>query len=358
MAWVAEPQSGPVRVSLESASAPEEPVTMLSGLVLDQVGQPLAGASVRLADGMAPVVAGEDGTFSIRGPEAGSIAVVSAPGHEATTQWLDAREPLRVALVTQPPWAEGDAEFAAPSGELLGEGFVVDAEGRAVRDAVVAIADTGLQARTDGSGRYRIALPEGPASVVAWKDATVARADGIEPARTRGLVPMPQLVLEPGATVRGRLVDEAGEPLEGATFSLRGEGVWRQFRSGEGGAFVCSGVGHGDYVLTVQAREGLLGMRRALAVAGSHVDLELTQKAAEPFAVEVFHGAEPVAGVWVMAEEPGLRRVVTQTDDSGRATLEGMGDGPFEFEVRAPENYARYAIVDFDSEKSRLLVQP
>ena len=106
-----------------------------------------------------------------------------------------------------------------------------------------------------------------------------------------------------------------------------------------------------------QPHRGEPGTQQRIEVAGATTDVELTLAADEPFAVRVRDQRGPVEGAWVLAEAgAGSRRAVATTDDLGRAVLTGLGDGPFEFEVREPEHYESCEILAFDPDSAELTV--
>ena len=345
-------------VSLDTAAPVVEPTTTLVGRVVDRHGWPVRGVVAR--SGTVEAVTDEHGEYHMVVPAAGARVTLSSPEHDSRTAWLDPAEAPVTVLVPKLPWSEGAAAERPSHDALVGEGFLVDARGDAIQNAVVTVAETGARARSDDTGRYRIALPgDGTATLIAWDgDGRVARSDALRSERARGLVPLPQLELGAGAAVRGLLKDPDGEPLAGAALVVRGEGVQRQVRTNASGMFAVEGLVAGDYVLEALPHRGAPGFRRELACGGTaSVDYELVMAWAEPFVVEVVADGEPVADAWVVATEADAYRALARTDAEGVAVFEGVGRGPLSFEVRAADTLAPYEILAFDGASHQLLVR-
>jgi hypothetical protein len=90
------------------------PSGLITGVVTDEQGRPLAEATVALGDAPVPVpdiaaLTGPDGAFALAAPVPGSYTVVAAaPGHGAgrvgvQVQAGRALAPVRVMLTTTPP---------------------------------------------------------------------------------------------------------------------------------------------------------------------------------------------------------------------------------------------------------------
>jgi len=202
----------------------------VEGRVVDPGGAPVAGAGIWLTS-LTPswtagsVVAESDaaGRFRLRdlpkGPSLGALAGGYRPSALVDLDLLDRdRSPLEVTLVVE----RGGATLA---------GRVVDAGGAPIAGALIALGRKLLgdrrfdgsgeevwsprTAESDEQGRFSLsALPSGETSVSV-------RADGWPPwsewvTLVEGSTTRCDVVLRPGATLRGRVTDEAGRPVPGA----------------------------------------------------------------------------------------------------------------------------------------------
>ena len=211
----------------------------LGGVVKRPDGKtPAAGAVVRAeGKGLATrwVEAGPDGRFTLSGVPAGEVTVVADGGEQGRgSAAVPATGPVTVVL--------------APPARIAGR--VVDAlTGAAVGGARVVVRGAEARAVSDAGGRYSIGgLPAGSYEVTAdtathvpWSRSGVRVAAG----QTTAL----DVPLRAGATLTGRVVDEAGAPVEGARLTLasgdplsfrslrRQFGPDRSWRTGRDGRF-------------------------------------------------------------------------------------------------------------------------
>ena len=57
----------------------------------------------------------------------------------------------------------------------------------------------------------------------------------------------------------------------------------------------------------------------------------------------------------VFAEELGLRSAYAQADEEGRVLLAGLGDGPYDFDVR-DQDLGELGVIGFDESLGQLVV--
>lgn len=208
-----EPVAGVLIVRL----APPEAVT---GRVADaQTGKPIAGALVwsGLPPDLPPVRTAEDGTFRLPMPAAGRPFGVSARGYETSAAQGGSAKPVAVAL----------KRTAAVRGQ------VVDTAGAPIAGASIQVIPGPSQDRNLSSPAYMAPpfsgadggfsipglLPGGVYKLTAHRagygrsqvEIKVAPAGRPTPAR---------IVLGSGSTVTGRIVDEGGNPVEGAEVTM------------------------------------------------------------------------------------------------------------------------------------------
>ncbi|NHA68487.1 CapA family protein [Phycicoccus flavus] len=105
------------------AGAQDGPARPASGLVVDDTGAPVAGATVRLGD--ATVRTGADGRF--RAPaDAAAVADVRSPGHLARAQVLEPGVPTRVVLTRR---GEGAVSLRFGGDAMMGRRFFTSRDG-------------------------------------------------------------------------------------------------------------------------------------------------------------------------------------------------------------------------------------
>src|SRR6185436_12494093 len=136
--------------------------------------------------------------------------------------WLVALGSSGMQAASPPPPRPAASAVPAPSPVL--EGTVKGPDGKPVEKALVLVhpqsapfADAPLTARTDASGRFRLALPRAEPSTVR------VQATGLAPRtlpRVRPGVPL-AVTLERGRTIEGTVVDSAGAPIAGARVEAR-----------------------------------------------------------------------------------------------------------------------------------------
>lgn len=153
--------------------------------------------------------------------------------------------------------------------------------------------------------------------------------------------------LDPLGRIAGRVVDEDGEPLAGASLTLTGGsgfsvGAVETATTDEEGAFLFEGLEPGRFGL-VAASPGRGTWNRGLALqAGDSRELgDLVLEAGERWRHRVlgrFSASgrpEPVAGATLVAVDPSDAVVPASTDVYGEAEVEGPATGPLLLEVRA-----------------------
>ncbi len=340
---------------------PQAPLAVVEGFVLDAMGFRMVGAEVAVArGGQTGDEAGErmrtdaDGGFRFELPGRGPVACsVQASGFRPLRQTVRpaAGDPVVMALEPQAPWdapATGPEPTPAPApgAEFAGEGFVRDANGKAVAGGLVVVRETGACARTDDIGRFRIELPqEGPATLLLHHDGKgpsglCALAEPMDFDRRRGLVPLPDLVAQPGAAIRGTLRDPQGQPVTGVPLLLTGHGLRRLVLSGPDGAFGIAGLLGGRYQLLALAFRGAVAATAEVRVDAPLVTCELRLEATQNRRLQVLDEAgAPMGGAYVAASFGGQRRAVAQADPQGWLDLPAVASPalPTELEVRTAD---------------------
>lgn len=360
-----EPRSAVVR---HATSAPKPIASEVAGVVVDRRGWPVVCAKVRLIDGDELVETDAFGRFRLRGPGAvNRVLRIEAPGRHAPLVARGGVEELALVLQDALPWnpeaATARVAPAPPADDLLvGEGWVRTASGEPAPGAKIVVRETGAAARTDEQGRYLLSLPDVPCTIVAWDhNGGVAVSESAAPPRRQGKLPLPELRLAPGHTVRGRLRDADGQSVVDAAIVVDNVGVMRTVHSEQGGLFVVSSLVGGELTVTVLPHRGHLG-RRIRAVVGGDADLgdvAVAHAEREPLRVTVVDSAgaaKPFTHV-VADQDEGLCRAYGQSDARGVVMFSGLGAGETRFEVRDAE-LRPMQIAGFDAAARTLSVSP
>jgi len=259
-------------------------------------------------------------------------------------------EPWRLRLACQgagSAWVDAAAGAADVSLSFTSAGdwklTVVSPDGKPVDPAVVELhaASNRLQALGETDRHGRIDFPALPAGLAVLR---LASAPGRAVDTMTGQVgSLPRkIVLRPGTTIHGRLVDEKGGPVSGATVKLEG---WLRgpvtvylrphVKSDKEGRFHFDHLARLNGVLAVEAK-GFA--RRTVDVTAEGPDLDLgtlvLTRAVELTAIVTGPGQRPVAGAEVKA---GAGRSA-KTDERGRAVFNDLGaDQPAELSVQAAD---------------------
>ncbi len=370
---------GPLWVSAESAATIEgvakvsssfDPVEVrvrralrLSGHVRDVDGSPLIGATVIAVPGVTrdggglvvystpsaggampgrprEALTGSDGRFSVHGIPEGAckltvfraadvadyFGAISAKGtsfgpFDAGAEGLDLRldDPRRASL---------RLHVVYPDGSPVAQG--------AVRWHPEGGFHGGFQNFTGGDGRIRIpdmADPSYAVRVTAYSEPRTTRVfRGISPGETEH-----ELVLTPGETLAGRVVDDVGAPLGGLSLNARRVGGFGQLSSysvasGEDGTFAFRDLEEGSYEIKPAGAVGgrWRRLREAVSADGgaSGILVRTTVEGRLQGVVVDTHGA-PVAGMRMYFHPRSTKstwRTVphTTSDDAGRFEMTGL----------------------------------
>lgn len=318
----------------------------LVGRVVDQLGQAVAGAEIRVLGGSrCAALTRTNGAFEVmvklRDPYR-RIAVAASGFSTVIERCAPTDFDAFVAqLSAPPPWQPQPPLPLAPRrAALAGEGFVQDADKRPVAGVVVTALQTGESATSDDVGRYLIPIAAPATSFLAWHPS--GRCAAIEPVHTtqsEGMVSLGVTSLAEGGRLSGsvRLPDGAVAPA--AAIVLRREGMVRRCLTDEAGAFRLGGLVAGDYDLEVLATAGALGVKHPLRVEGpGSQQTELHLVAEAPLRVRVVDQAQaPRAGAYVLATDAEARSAWAQTDAEGVTTLRGLAAGAQVQEARGAD---------------------
>ncbi|MBL8863285.1 MAG: carboxypeptidase regulatory-like domain-containing protein [Planctomycetes bacterium] len=325
----------------------------------EPVAEPATGGIL----GRAPVAA--DGTFRLElppGTPEAHLVVVGRSWHGHATERVDVAAGGRVALVAYcGAWIEGVAR--APAGrdvsELEGLEIALETSPDSLTGGMQTFQAARREARVAG-GRFefRALAPDFVYELSALPErlaAASAKAAGLVAGRGTPL----EIAFARGGSVRGRVLDEAGGPVAGATVRATQAGRWfgfddktvRRATSGADGAFELAAVAAGPAQVTAEAQGRLADKPRKVEVVdgGSIEGVELVLGVGGTIAgavrwadgrpgaaliVDVSFDMTQMAGMGAFNARKGAKGSA-QTDAEGRFRVTGLGPGPFLVEARA-----------------------
>lgn len=362
-ASAASTPSAPVVVRRPGATAPKVATVTTRVRVFGPLGFLLAGASLENGDEVLRTDA--EGSCRIEFDRRTVRDVLVRAGGAQSRWWrLHAVSPdlAAVQLAAAAPW-DAPATALPPVAQRRGEGTVRGADGKALAFAFVVSAGLDEWARTDEFGRYRVALPAGPAELLVHASGSGAELAGqallAEPFRSEradGLVPLPDLATIAGHALRGTVRNSRGEPIEGAPLVVRGQHLVRVLETGVGGAFQLGGLLPGRYQIEPFACRGEVGVATTLTLDGpvQFVDLAL-QTASELRIAVVDEVGVPCRDLLVASVVGSLRRGVGPTDADGFVAVPVVA-GHTTFEVRHVPELAPVRVREWQPDAARLVV--
>ncbi len=287
------------------------PARSASGKVVDERGRPIAGALVTavptLLTRFSEVTSGPDGSFKLDGLGDGALFfTAAAPGYLPTGRAFS----FPAAGITLPL-----SRPRAIEGSVLSRGK--PAAGAQVRLYAYHFGRTAT-AGQDGSFRFEGLLPE-EYTVAASQETRAASATvTAEQPLTRVV-----LNLEDGMRVRGRVSDEAGAPIPGASIAAYlGSRRLSDSRSDEQGRFSVEGVPAGGRIIASQE-----GYESSAAPVAENAELELVLHAQVMVTGTVLSSSgEPVPEVQILAH--GASRGMATSDATGAFRLALREAGP------------------------------
>ena len=350
----AKKQAGPVVVRRQES--PELPRATRNGFVYDSMGFLLVGADILPNSGAAEKT-GADGAFSVDLLKyETSDLLVRAEGRRA--EWLRTSaispDPLAVRLVPDAPW-DAEVKTPEPAPKLRGEGLVRGADGRPLANAFVNVLGTDCWGLTGEAGRVELPLPAPEVSFVVHRASRESEAGGLAAVsrpfvspRAQGVVPLPDLVGEPGGSIRGIVRNEHGDPVSGLPVMVRGPGGVRYARTGAGGVFVLGGLIAADYTVEPFAHRGAVAEAVSVRVDRPVIACDLHLSTLKEAGLRIVDESGALAvGVWVASSLHGLRRGVDQVGDDGLVQLPIASAS--EFEVRLADSFASCEIKQYDA---------
>jgi hypothetical protein len=322
------------------------PGASLAGLVRDDDGRPVPGATVRAEADQgwgAPPPERTDarGEFRMAGVREGEYTVVAREGGRAPGFAVAVVEPEGEATVSvvlsEGGYATGrivDAERRPLAGRVRLDGFAGRSLPEFASDVLTA------QARADGTFALG-PLPLGSLSLDVSAPRHVSRQVTVE-IGARGRAPdLGDLVLDRGLSIAGRVRERGGRPLAGVSLRAErhgaGESSEAEAASEDDGAFLLAGLGSGRHDVTASAA-GYVAARSIADAGGEPVELVL-EPGGQIEGRVVDGDGDPVDNAFVSAEEQ------SRSQGSASAVFEKAEDGSGRFTLRdvAAGTYALYA---------------
>jgi protocatechuate 3,4-dioxygenase beta subunit len=239
------------------------PELVIRGRVLDELGQPLAAATLGAegyfhvrpavaARDAATAVSDETGSFELSGlrSDIGHALTVEAAGHARRTLELGPvlDEPLVITLAPAALLSGTVIDGAGTPAEdielvLLPAGPASPVPRQGPLDAGARVQSLELRTRTDATGTFLFeGLAPGPLRLVVQRDGDPLLEHELEPLAD-GRFAHPLLVLPPDSvTLEGSVRDERGRLLAGARVELERQGRVAVLTTDAAGRFRCAGL--------------------------------------------------------------------------------------------------------------------
>ncbi len=307
------------------------------GRVVDEAGQPVAGASVTptFAEATSAPVVSEPFRWAITDSAGEFHGLIEAGRHGLLVTHrghLENRSMFKVAAPMKPLTVRLDQAFRLA-------GRVVNGKGVPLAHVMVGIVGLSDYAETDGNGVFTLQVPKGTWAVgygragLEGTKSVTAPASGIE------------LVIPAGATIHGRALDrETGEPLREFEVAYATKDALAPDStpvSSSDGSYSVEDVPVGDVTVIVSADDYL----------GEEVEVHVTEAGAEVPTVSLrrsrrVHGTvtgpdgKPLEAVWIStgphyhSHGNGTGAIAMSTDAAGNYELEGLGADEESIEFR------------------------
>lgn len=333
----------------------------ISGVVVDDKGQPLAEARVMAWPsfdgkdaamwqllGATSDVADQAGAFKLTGLPTGTYQLRAARGDDLASDDIGAWQRAPVTAKT----GDTNVRVVVPSDAVI-TGKIAFSDGTSPATYTVATSQWGGGkpfTATDGSFRLERVAPGTRYVTVSGPGFARKTADGVEvaPGETKDVG---TIVVDKGRAVSGRVVDGSGLAVAGATVTagprLMGDGKSIGTGGGMGGGSARTATTGGDGRFTMAGfgvvpimvvADGERGRSPIVEVPPGDRDVELTITLAPAGIVtgKVMAGGQPLPQAIVMAQSQGGFR--------GQFIVTAGQDGVFRFDRLAPDTYQLSAL--------------
>ena len=315
------------------------PATYLAGVVMDQRGQPLAGA--KLGDYDRDIVTESDAAGRFR------LGPLAAQTEAAVNVTLAGYSPQELRLETP----QSDLQVVLSKNGVL-RGRVTDTgTGAPLKEFQIAFGQYfkdeptrrirpihyGPRTFTATNGRFELKdVTAGPWEIWMLAPGYVPRAQRVEISADEA-TPEVLIELKRGLTVRGRVIDKrSGAPLEGVRIGNAEPGdIAMMERLGSGhlavsdaqGGFVLEGLPSGTVTLGAESSDHLPQSRSVTLTQDAFVELVLSRGATLGATVLAPDGVTPVEAEIDLVSDKG--RLVSTTERSGRFVREFQPPGRY-----------------------------
>ena len=251
----------------------------LSGTVSDASGGPIAGARIDAArlssggdtgDAVATALTGPDGKYRMTVAEGRLMVAASSPDYASQAHPVEVGAAGAVADFALVPGGaiEGIVRDAASHEPVAGASVAARRSGGGI-----ALAEPGARRATAGpDGRFRLAgLRPGAWSLSATDRARFTRQPTMVGLGVAEQVAGVELLVGPGAVVRGRVVDDTGAAAPGAVVSAGGRDPGTA-HAGADGAFTLEGLAPGNYQLVAGGDRYVAARPTRIALADHDLD--------------------------------------------------------------------------------------
>ena len=308
--------------------------------------KPFPGAQIKVSLFAGYEVAGKPfRTLTTRAGRGGRFRIAFAPPRRTVTVVVEpamakarATRSERLVLFNQEP--PDDLELSIYPLDRILQGQVVDEKGHGLGGACLQTYRHGPLHRCAPDGAFRV-----PVSSVEAALKTRAKAPGYAIKETivsmpgKGDPPHVRIVLEPGATVRGKVLDSSGQPLAGARIRIwKCTDGFEEIRSDRKGNFVVDyvpkgglfevGPGKKGYFVSAD-KEGYLAAQVQFSFADRPVDVQLTLKKGAWIEGQVLDPAgRPVPGARIfLDDERGYGDPRVRARDEGEFRIDDIARG-------------------------------
>ena len=307
-------------------------------------GVRISVSGMRGMRGDAAEVTRADGSFEITSLTPGKHEVMFYKHEEMIAETRSVEAPGTVTVQLPLTGTVRGRVLIADTGEPVSQ-FMVEVEPGTGEGRMMETTRSARMNRDMGSvdGRFEMTLPEGRQVLIVGAPG-FGSGETVEVNVVAGEVREVEVRLTPGATLSGRVRDDAGNPvvdaqvmlvpderkMRGPTRTTRRFGM-ANAQTDENGLFTLRGAEPGPALLNVR-KQGYLPFQKEI-IAGSIESMDIDVSRGITVTGVVLRDTQPVAGADVGASSPavGSEHQGTTTDENGRFSLSGLMPATYTF---------------------------